>query len=72
MLRHDIGRDYVRTDLHNEQIGSIRTDIAKLDKSTTDGFASQRTLILAILTLLGSFLVGAVVLIISTISRGAL
>lgn len=39
MLNDAVARDFVRADLHNEQIGSVRADIAKLERTTTDGIA---------------------------------
>lgn len=61
MLNDAISRDYVRADLHNEQIGSVRSDIAKLDRSTSDGLASVKNMQMWMLTLLGTLLVAVVV-----------
>jgi len=60
-MNDSISRDFVRADLHNEQIGSVRGDIARLDRSTTEGIAGVKSMQMWMLTLLGTLLVAVVV-----------
>lgn len=66
MLSDVVSRDFVRADLHNEQIGSVRSDIAKLERSTSDGIASVKAMQMWMLTLLGTLLVAVVVAVITS------
>ena len=71
MLSDAVGRDFVRADLHNEQIGNIRSDLAGLRQSQTEGFSGLNSKFMWVVGILGMILVAVVVAAVTNAMGGA-
>lgn len=72
LMREAMHRDFVPRDLHNEQIATIRGDIAGLRSSQAEGFAGLDRRFMWLVGLLGSIFVAIVVAAVTSAMRGAI